>query len=121
MAGYSVKMGFLQILICFISLFVISECANPNYKFLYDPLFDNLHYYGPTRNDGDWKARPLNLTADYTYSMQVRLDVNQQFLIVNVQSNGLLNWKQTKIGRGISEGSLEFGGGSIWVNSRGYY
>jgi hypothetical protein len=58
---------------------------------------------------------------DYTWQVNVTLEVNTFFLLVNVAPDGTPDWKTCKLGRGLDAARLVIGGGNIPVPARGDY
>lgn len=59
------------------------------YSYATDPSFTRLQLYGPTLTDGNWTPHPMTLVGDYTWQINVTLDVRSPFILVNLMADNV--------------------------------
>jgi hypothetical protein len=93
-----------------LSLLVAIQFLSPpctSQPFPVEPWYQNLQHFGPTATDG-WNARPMNQTSSFTFTLSnLPVLANQEFMFVSLLAQpapplGILNFKQGKIGVGLT-------------------
>ena len=85
--------AYITVVFILSSLFAVPTVSFPYHV---DSLFCNYQFYGPILQDGNWNPRPMTLIDDFIYQINITLDVNSPFLLVNLMSDGVKTKQKTK-------------------------